>query len=321
MGGEQVIWKPGGSGCTTDRQHRRAVHFPTKVSTEYDSEGGVFVNKISTTILNGFAKLKTSFERGPDGKLSYPLLGLVTKYMSVLYDHQDVNALVTLSGDLGRHLNVKYLVDIKAQQGELKVRANGFKDRYRAELAYDLPSVGRLPRASFSFPMGEVKVEEEVREDEDTGEEFRAVSVSGSGGGSVLGGLLVADYAQESVNLKYIFKDEEMTLTPSVRWPQKSLAVMFKRQLNSRNKFSYFYDFDSTAWSGVYKHKPTGNFKLKMGYDSDVRLCWGSVWVGREDLGAKKAPRKCKLQLMVQVPQDDLQSAVILFRVKKRWDM
>jgi hypothetical protein len=62
------------------------------------------------------------------------------------------------------------------------------------------------PKASFAFPIGEVRVEEEYREDEETGEEFRAVSVSGSGGGLVLGGLLAADYAHESVNLKYTFK-------------------------------------------------------------------------------------------------------------------
>lgn len=43
--------------------------------------------------------------------------------------------------------------------------------------------------------------------------------------------------------------------------------------------------------------------------------------VGREDSGAKKAPRKCKLQLMVQVPQNDLQSTIVLFRIKKRWDL
>lgn len=114
MDGEQVIsiGKPVGSVGTSVKADRR-IQAATKVSTEYDSEGGVFLNKISTTIFNGLVKLKTSFERGPDGNISYPLLGLVTKYLSVLYDHDDVNALMTLSGDLRRNLSIKYLVDIK----------------------------------------------------------------------------------------------------------------------------------------------------------------------------------------------------------------
>jgi hypothetical protein len=43
--------------------------------------------------------------------------------------------------------------------------------------------------------------------------------------------------------------------------------------------------------------------------------------VGKEDSGAKSAPRKCKLQVMLQVPQDDVKSGALLFRLKKRWDV
>jgi hypothetical protein len=52
-----------------------------------------------------------------------------------------------------------------------------------------------------------------------------------------------------------------------------------------------------------------------------LTICCDSNQVGKEDAGAKKAPGKTKLQLMVQVPQDDRQSAVVLFRIKKRWDI
>lgn len=84
-----------------------------KLSTEFDSEGSVLVNKVSARMLNGLAKLTGSFQRESSGDLRYPLLGLVTKYLSVLYDHEDRNALVTLSADLGRNLQVKYLRDVK----------------------------------------------------------------------------------------------------------------------------------------------------------------------------------------------------------------
>lgn len=43
--------------------------------------------------------------------------------------------------------------------------------------------------------------------------------------------------------------------------------------------------------------------------------------VGKEDAGAKNAPRKLKLQVMLQVPQDDVKSGALLFRMKKRWDL
>lgn len=42
---------------------------------------------------------------------------------------------------------------------------------------------------------------------------------------------------------------------------------------------SYFHNFETTTWSAVYKYKPVDDFKVKLGYDSDVRLCWSSFWV------------------------------------------
>lgn len=86
-----------------------------KLSTEYDSEGSVFVNRLSARVLNGLAKLTGSIQREPSGDLRYPLLGVVTKYLSVLYDHEDRNALVTMNADIGKNLSVKYLRDIKVR--------------------------------------------------------------------------------------------------------------------------------------------------------------------------------------------------------------
>ena len=42
---------------------------------------------------------------------------------------------------------------------------------------------------------------------------------------------------------------------------------------------SYFHNFETLSWSAVYKHKPNEDFKIKLGYDSDVRLYWSSIWV------------------------------------------
>ncbi|KAK6161548.1 hypothetical protein DH2020_004929 [Rehmannia glutinosa] len=84
---------------------------------------------------------------------------------------------------------------------------------------------------------------------------------------------------------------------------------------------SYWYHFDSNNWSTVYKHTVGKDYKLKAGYDSEVRLGWASLWVGDEDGKAKAAPMKMKVQFMLQVPQDDIKSSALMFRVKKRWDI
>ncbi|KAG6553622.1 hypothetical protein Mapa_004536 [Marchantia paleacea] len=306
-----------GNGHGHKRDWRKTIAM--KASTEYDSEGGVFLNKISARVLDGLAKVKAAFERGANGEVNAPLFGLVTKYVSVLYDHEDQNAQVTVNKNW-RNLGIKYRRDIKAEQGELSLTANAFNAKYRAEIDFDLPQTGSMPRASVTFPFGEVKVFEEIREDEE-GDEFRAMAASGFLAGPVLGGLFVADFKQENLTLKYAYKDEEMTLIPSISLPSISPTVAFKRQFDNANKLSYLYNFDTTGWSTVYKHKPNDAFKLKLGYDSDVKTFWGSTWVGKEDAGAKKAPRKCKLQVMVQVPQEDVKNSVVLFRIKKRWDL
>ncbi|XP_030938265.1 outer envelope pore protein 37, chloroplastic-like [Quercus lobata] len=84
---------------------------------------------------------------------------------------------------------------------------------------------------------------------------------------------------------------------------------------------SYWYNFDSKYWSAVYKHVHGKDFKFKAGYDSEVRLGWASLWVGDEGGKAKTAPMKMKVQFMLQVPQDNIGSSALMFRVKKRWDI
>ncbi|KAG0628419.1 hypothetical protein M758_1G025300 [Ceratodon purpureus] len=285
-----------------------------KLSTEYDSEGGVFVNKLSTRVLNGLAKLTGSIQGDPSGEFRYPLLGVVTKYLSVLYDHEDRNALVTMNADVGKNLSVKYLRDIKAQQGEVKLMAHTASLKYKTEISYEVPAT-TLPKVVCTFPLGQLKAEE-VELDED-----RAIALSGFIGGSVLNGQAVASYSDENATLKYTFKDDELTLVPSISWPQLSPSLAFKRQFGPKNKISYFQNLETSTWTAVYKYKPVDDFKVKLGYDSEVRLCWASFWLGKEDSGAKTAPKKCKMQVMLHVPQDDVKSGLLLFRLKKRWDL
>ncbi|XP_057855305.2 outer envelope pore protein 37, chloroplastic [Cryptomeria japonica] len=293
------------------RDWRRKPAF--KISTEFDSESKDIINKFSARLFDGLGKIKGSFQRDLNGKLQCPQLGLDTKYLSILYDHEDRNALFTASADLSNQFQLKLQGDAKAQQGELKLITKLCDSKYKAEVSYDVPST-RLPRASVTFPGGEVKLVDEAQE------EGQAYSVHALLAKNFMNGLCSADFQGESLNLKYAYKDKEMTLIPSINLPSKDLTFAFKRRFNPLNKLSYLYNFNSAAWSAVYKHKPNDAFKIKVGYDSHVRVGWASAWVGKEEAGAKSAPGKVKFQLMLQVPQDDIGSYAVLFRVKKRWD-
>ncbi|KAG9446864.1 hypothetical protein H6P81_012992 [Aristolochia fimbriata] len=124
------------------------------------------------------------------------------------------------------------------------------------------------------------------------------------------------------LNLRYSYKDEQMTFIPSISLPSNVASFAFKRQFSPSDKLSYWYNFDSNYWSTVYKHTVGKDLKLKAGYDSEVRLGWASLWLGDEDGKAKTAPMKMKVQFMLQVPQDDIAAcASITFRqaTKKRF--
>jgi len=186
---------------------------------------------------------------------------------------------------------------------------------YALELSSLIPSVGP-PRATLKFPLGEVSLLE--REDEEV---KRTLSVNGILKGQILNGVCTAQYSDEDLKLRYIYKDEEMSFIPSISLPSNAFSFAFKRRFGPSDKLSYWYNFDSNFWSAVYKHTYGKDFKFKAGYDSEVRLGWASLWVGDEAGKAKTAPMKMKVQFMLQVPQDDIKSSALMFRVKKRWDI
>jgi hypothetical protein len=79
-----------------------------RVTTEYESEEGLFTNKVSCKLAGGLAKLRLSFQSDPQGQgifgedpaqqlFAAPLVGFITKHFSVLYDVEERNTL--LNGD------------------------------------------------------------------------------------------------------------------------------------------------------------------------------------------------------------------------------
>ncbi|GLT89334.1 hypothetical protein SLE2022_073200 [Rubroshorea leprosula] len=286
-----------------------------RITSEFDSDSLVFFHKVSCKLFDNLAKLKLSFQNNHKREISEPQLALTSKHLSIHYDLEDQNALVRSSFDVGPRLHFKAAHDVKSQQGEVAMVANLGDPGYAVELSSPVPYVG-LPKTTFKFPIGEVSLEE--RDDEEV---KKTLSISGIAKGQVLDGICTAHYRDEELKLRYAYKDEALSFIPSISLPSNALSFAFKRRFSPSDKLSYWYNFDSNNWSAVFKHTYGKDYKFKAGYDSEVGLGWASLWVGDEDGKAKTAPMKMKVQFMLQVPQDDIKSSALMFRVKKRWDI
>ncbi|WOH15147.1 hypothetical protein DCAR_0934684 [Daucus carota subsp. sativus] len=289
---------------------------PVRVTSEFDSESCSYFHKISCKFMDNLAKLKLSFQNNSKGQVSDPHLTILSKHLSLDYDVEEQNALVKAFFPLSPTLHLRATRDIKAQQGELAVVADLTSTGYKFELSSALPS-GGLPRASLRFPLGEVSLEEK---EEDKDHVKKMLSINGILKGQLLKGVCTAIYRDEKLNMRYSYKDEQMSFIPSISLPSNTLSLAFKRQYSPSDKLSYFYNFNSNFWSVVYKHKVGKDYKFKAGYDSEVQLGWASFWVGDEAGKAKAAPKKMKFQVMLQVPRDDIKTSTLMLRLKKRWD-
>lgn len=285
------------------------------MTSEFDSDSSIFLHKISCKLFDSLAKLKVSFQNDNKGQIFEPQLAFTSKHLSLHYDLEEQNAFVKSSFDVGPKLHFRAAHDVKAQQGEVGVVANLGDPGYALELSSPVPYVG-YPKATFKFPLGEVSLVE--REEEEV---KKTLSISGIAKGQILNGICTAQYEEEDLKLRYCYKDEAFSFIPTISLPSNALSFALKRQISPSDKLSYWYNFDSNYWSAVYKHTYGKDFKFKAGYDSEVRLGWASLWVGDEGGKARTAPMKMKVQFMLQVPQDDIKSSALMFRVKKRWDI
>ncbi|KAB2069684.1 hypothetical protein ES319_A08G108700v1 [Gossypium barbadense] len=282
-----------------------------RVTSEFDTDSRVFFHKLSCKLFDNLAKLKLSFINNAKREITEPQLALFSKYLSIYYDPEEQNAIFRGYYNVGPTWHFKAAIDVKAQQGELAVIAKLADPSYAVEVSSPVPDVS-LPRATFRFPIGEFSLEE--REEDDV----PRLSINGIVKGPILYGVGAARYMDEELKLRYSYKDGTMSFIPSISLPTNTASFAFKRRFSPSDKLSYWYNLDSNYWSVVYKHTYDKDLKFKAGYDSEVRLCWASLWVGDENGKAKTTPMKMKIQVMLQVPQDDITSTVILFRVKKR---
>ncbi|XP_062202282.1 outer envelope pore protein 37, chloroplastic-like [Phragmites australis] len=293
---------------------------PVRVTSEFDSERRLFSHSLSCRVLDGIAKLRLRVSHGGRGggvggiAWGPPEVALLARNFSVVVDAASRGAVLSGAADLAGSLRLRAAHNTKEQQGEVSVTANLGDSPCKIELSSLVPPDG-LPRATFLFPNGEVSVKEK-KLDEDN----RILSVNGIVKSHILNGVCTAVYNDNAMDLKYRYKDEEISFIPSISLPSNSVSFAFKRQLTPSDKLSYWYHFDTNYWGAVYKHRADKHLKWKAGYESNNRLGRASVWVGDASGSTKEVPLKAKVQFTLEVPQDNIQNAVVLFHVKKRWD-
>ncbi|CAH1449128.1 unnamed protein product [Lactuca virosa] len=259
----------------TSASHRFLQRPPIRFTTEFDSDTSLFFNKLSCKLFDNLAKFKLCFQNNNKGHVSNPQLTFTTKHLTCQYDLEEHNALLNSSLEIAPGLQLTAVHDVKAQVGQMTMVAD-LAPSYTLQLTSPLPSAG-LPKATLRFPYGEVSLEEnEDHEEEDAAPKL---AVSGIFKGQVLNGICNAQYGDDNLNLRYSYKDEETTFIPSISLPSNALSFSFKRRFSPSDKLSYLYNFDTNYWSAVYKHTVGKEYKVKAGYDSEVRLGLG-IFVG-----------------------------------------
>ncbi|KAG6408445.1 hypothetical protein SASPL_131457 [Salvia splendens] len=222
-----------------------------------------------------------------------------------------------LACDSGLHPNSRYLALASvARQGEVAMVADLAGPAYKFELSSAVPSIGMSqPRATLKFPLGEISLEENDEEEE---QQKRALSLNGIVKSHILNGVYTARFSDENLDLRYAYKDDEMTFIPSLSLPSNALSIAFKRRFSPSDKLrlTIILPQNTTCTNSTQTVGVGNDYKFKAGYDSDVSHGWAALWVGN----AKTAPMKMKVQIMLQVPQDNIKSTALMFRVKKRWD-
>lgn len=88
---------------------------PLRVTSEFDSESSLCLNKISTKLMDNLVKFKLSFRNDSRGQVNDPHLTFTSKHLSLDYDVEERNALVKAKFQLSPSLHLTATRDIKVQ--------------------------------------------------------------------------------------------------------------------------------------------------------------------------------------------------------------
>lgn len=87
-----------------------------RVTSEFDSDSLLFLNKVSCKLFDNLAKLKLSFQNNSQREVSQPQLSLTSKHLSVLYDLEEKNTFIKSTVDIGPRLQLRALHNVKVHR-------------------------------------------------------------------------------------------------------------------------------------------------------------------------------------------------------------
>ncbi|RVW20287.1 Outer envelope pore protein 37, chloroplastic [Vitis vinifera] len=103
-----------------------------------------------------------------------------------------------------------------AQQGEVAMVADLAGPGYKFELSSAVPAIG-FPKATLKFPAGEVSLEEKEEE-----EVKKMLSINGILQHQILNGVFSAQFRDDDLKLRYLYKDEQVAFIPSISMPSNA---------------------------------------------------------------------------------------------------
>jgi len=156
--GTSELSPPSRPPCSTLSFLKTANRPKLRVTSEFDSDSLLFLNKVSCKLFDNLAKLKLSFQNNSQREISQPQVSFTSKHVSVLYDVEEKNTFIKSTLDVHPRLQLRALHNVKAQQGEVAMEANLTEPGYSLELSSPVP-IG-YPRATLKFPLGEISLQE-----------------------------------------------------------------------------------------------------------------------------------------------------------------
>lgn len=84
-----------------------------RVTSEFDSDSLLFLNKVSCKLFDNLAKLKLSFQNNSQREISQPQVSFTSKHVSVLYDLEEKNTFIKSTLDVHPRLQLRALHNVK----------------------------------------------------------------------------------------------------------------------------------------------------------------------------------------------------------------
>lgn len=111
--GTSELSPPSRPPCSTLSFLKTANRPKLRVTSEFDSDSLLFLNKVSCKLFDNLAKLKLSFQNNSQREISQPQVSFTSKHVSVLYDVEEKNTFIKSTLDVHPRLQLRALHNVK----------------------------------------------------------------------------------------------------------------------------------------------------------------------------------------------------------------